>query len=321
MSSTLSVSQLVIGSAPDSFQLDELAALYHGQAERDTRDYVRSWICPSCKKEYKPIENILVDLPPYECKDCGLKNDAVYDWKISKTIFNKVSLDFKIYDQANKRHCTLYAVAAVVDVSRRVEAAKRGILAATPLDVIEMVTVYSDLTGLIFGLEPPEKLYKEYDNAPFVLETFKSPGIPLMIGPYDEMVKKDSADPIPRLRIKSYFSVDASNVPMVTRLLASGYPLVASIRTGCLFEYLKGDQYYYSKREAVLPRRTAENELHSVAVIGCGLASKNNKPEIFYSVRDSKGIEAHSHYQKRNFGGDFYAWSSDVIDLWGLYLA
>lgn len=61
----------VIGPAPEISELDEQAALYRDK--RKAMDYVRNWICPGCRKEYEPIKNMLVDLPPFGCVDCGLK--------------------------------------------------------------------------------------------------------------------------------------------------------------------------------------------------------------------------------------------------------
>ncbi|XP_052138846.1 uncharacterized protein LOC127757388 [Oryza glaberrima] len=298
----------VIGPAPEISELDERAALYRDK--RKAMDYVSNWICPGCRKEYEPIKNMLVDLPPFGCVDCGLKNNAAYEWKITQCTLNGISLDFKTYDQKLEPHCTLYAITAVIDCTRRLEGAQKGFVFSAPFDINEMVETYNKRTGFKLGNEPQDKLYETYDNCPIVMEVLKSDGIAISIGASDV-----TTTPVPRLKIRSYFRVDPKDVLYITRLLAGGFPLVAGIRHGFLFNYLSDGQYYCAP--------TCENtsDAHAVALIGCGVGSNGNKTETFYKVRNSHGIKAHSHYQKREFGGDFIVWSSDVTDVWGLYLA
>ncbi|XP_066161812.1 uncharacterized protein [Oryza sativa Japonica Group] len=311
------VSRCVFGSPPNLSELDELAVLYHEQAARNTRDYVRSWICPDCRKEYKPIQNMLVDLPPFSCDDCGLKNDAAYEWRITQCLINGVSLDFKVYDQNRKPHCTLYSVAATIDATRRVEGAKKGLIISTPLDVPEMAKTYEQVTGFELGKEPPEELFETYDNCSLIMEVVKAHGISFLLGEYDTLLQNKCVDlpPIPRLRIKSYFRVDRNNVLLITRLLASGYPLTAGMLHGTLYWYLKGDQYYYA------PKCATTADAHAITLIGSGLASKNNMPETFYSARDSHGTKSHPDHKMRDFGADFFLWACDITDVWGLTLA
>ncbi|CAN6282592.1 unnamed protein product [Urochloa humidicola] len=302
--------------APDHDALTELNKKFRDDLERDTEDFTKNWRCPSCGDIFPPIKNLLIDLPAYGCDKCKEKNPAGYKWVMTKTKVNNVSLDFMVYNQYDTPYCCLFAVVAAFDGARRLDGALHKVSESGPLDVIKMRNTYEDELGVILGYEG-SRSYDGYDNLPLVLSAFRDYGISYFSETFLDYVGDTQPEPsVPRLYIDSFFKVDHTDILLVTRLIASGFPLVTGTRVGKLYFYLSAEQIYHC------PKGQADAVGgHAFAIIGSGTAPyEKGEVETFYVVRNSKGERGHSCHHKEGFGGDFIIWAKDVRHIWGFYL-
>jgi hypothetical protein len=193
-----------------------------------------------------------------------------------------------------------------------VDGAIHKIMESGPLDVMDMRDVYESKYGFRLGFETKARWYHGFDNLPLVLRAFRDYGITYHS---DTICDNDSKPSIPRLHIRSFFRVDHTDVLLVTRLVASGFPLVTSMLLGPLFFHLKADQVYECSTF------TADAlSGHAVAIIGSGTAFYNGSVQTFYVVRNSHGEKCHSCHNKEGFGADYIVWAKDVRYIWGFYL-
>ncbi|XP_044409604.1 uncharacterized protein [Triticum aestivum] len=132
------------------------------------------------------------------------------------------------------------------------------------------------------------------------------------------------------LRIGGYFHVDPTDTDFITRLIASGFPLVGLIEAGRRFNHIRGREVYVTPQEGTEP-----GMCHTVAIIGSGLELRNvSRPdnrltqpvyETYFVIRDSYGPYAHGS-SARSFahdgvsvGYDFNVWASDLREAWGVW--
>lgn len=201
-------------------------------------------------------------------------------------------------------------------MGRRIKGAFHFTWESAPFDVEEMKATYQTCTGLELGEETPNfihRLFAGYDNTPLVMRTFKHFGIGYLGAHYD----RGASSVVPRLYIDRFFRVDEKDVFLVTRLLASGYPLVTSFLLGQLFTLTNKGQVYLP------PTPYGELGGHAIVLTGSGKAPnpcRGGVVETCYACRNGHGPVAHSDYHKQNFGDDFLIFASDVRFIWGFTL-
>ncbi|KAF8704869.1 hypothetical protein HU200_031109 [Digitaria exilis] len=273
-----------------------------------TKDCKEVWCCPGCKVLFPPRRNLLVDLPEYECPTCHQKNPTAHDWKIPDRVVNGVPLEFMVYDQGATRHCVMYSSVAAMDAARRVQGAVCGISKCTAFDVSSALHTYEKTTGFECGSEPTCTTYGG-DTCPLVLTCLKNHGVPYSRGCLDAI------DSVGCLKIKDYFMVDKTDINLMKRLIASGYPLLSGVNIGSLFQWVSNREVY------ITPTLEQGAASHLLALIGSGIG-RNRKGELetYFIARDSAGCNAHSDYQKQGLGGDMCVWASDLYNVWGFRL-
>ncbi|EMS51492.1 hypothetical protein TRIUR3_20462 [Triticum urartu] len=121
------------------------------------------------------------------------------------------------------------------------------------------------------------------------------------------------ADPPNPCLLSLKFRITIEDTDTIVRLLANGVPLMGALRMGALFAYLKAMQIYYA------PGPYKGLWAHVVVLHGSGFASPKG---TYYTCRNSYGYKVHGYYEKKDTGGDFNIWSSDLYGfVYGCELA
>lgn len=180
-------------------------------------------------------------------------------------------------------YCSAYAVVAAVDFARRVRLAIDRINVLMDLDVPGFLELYRRHTGFNVGQVPNHLLSDGIDNTPIVLTVTMRYGIPCLYGAQDAAPTLEHRV---RISISGYFRVPDGNIDLIRRLLASGFPLLASISVGRLFHFVGDRTVYYAPVE-----NSHCTDFHAIALIGVGLDVRKGLARTFYYVRNSHGLE------------------------------
>ncbi|KAM3298305.1 hypothetical protein ACQJBY_039987 [Aegilops geniculata] len=270
---------------------------------------VKSWRCASCKKLFKSSYNLFVNIPPPRCDDCLTENQASYCWTMTRVIFNTIRVDFPVLYQQRGDLCVIYAFMALVDLLRTLRGSQNGWLEPANLCSFGIEAVYKDVHGVKIGQEKSyyDRRFGRMENL-FACMCLR--GVPLVATKFN-FHRPD----LPRhsLRLKCWFRITIEDTDTIVRLLANGVPLMGALRMGALFEYLKAMQIYY----ALGPYKGLW--AHVVVLHGSGFASPKG---TYYTCRNSYGYKVHGYSEKKDTGGDFNIWSSDLYGfVYGCELA
>lgn len=193
-----------------------------------------------------------------------------------------------------------------MDASIRIEGALRGVTISLPLNIVDLFEKYHPIfpDGVGYEIEEVDR----NSRTPNLLRLAQLLGVkyvcPLGCVPTERVLK-----------LKSWFQLITSRteVDMLVRLIASGFPLLVGMRTGRCFKMTANRELY---------RGPNKKKNHAVLLIGIevnqiflpdettGRTMKVHR--VLFRARDSHGDDAHKCAELTGYGGDVYLLPEDL---------
>ncbi|CAM0907078.1 unnamed protein product [Alopecurus aequalis] len=292
------------GDAPTEAYLNNLARILSVKPEAS------GWVCCRCGHRNDPVDNLLFKLPPLNCSNttvCDGKCPVTPEWSISDCIINEVRTNFLIRDQGPYPTCAAHALLSGMDASLRIHGAIHGRIVSQPLNIVNLFEKYRLKHRVSLGCEGDDDEGKK-SRTPRLLQIAQLEGV-------EYIAPTKSVETRRVLRLKSWFYKNTNgDINFLVRLIASGFPLLASMRTGRCFVMANNGELYMA------PELTVN---HAILLIGCTVkplwlppagADRTNEPveKVFFKARDSKGDRVHVSGGNVGTGGDIYLLPEDL---------
>uniref|UniRef100_A0A453JFM1 Uncharacterized protein n=1 Tax=Aegilops tauschii subsp. strangulata TaxID=200361 RepID=A0A453JFM1_AEGTS len=295
-------------AAPTVEDLDQRALLIRDKFSAD------GWLCPRCYQVNNPIDNLLYRVPAFECtnpNECNAKCPGTVELSITDCIMNTVRTNFLIRSQGDNRNCTAHAVLAGMDAALKIEGALRGVPVLQPLNGTSLLRDYHRFYPDGVGHERQREWrgYRRYEQLLRVAQAF---GVEY-VSPMRTITRA--------LRLQSWFRLTTrqTSLDYLVRLIANGYPLLATMEVGRWFRMAEDGQLYMGP-PAEFPGNHAVLLIGSVArqlVLPNNITGQSEVvPSLLFKARNSHGSTAHRSAAQGGYGGDVYLLAQDL----GAYL-
>ncbi|TVU12550.1 hypothetical protein EJB05_46201 [Eragrostis curvula] len=271
--------------APTHDQLDQLACFYQRQNnEKDAED----WICPNpqCRTANPPVRNVFVNVYHTHCINSTCRKQIIVsqDFKLTDLILNDIDIDFPAYRQ-DDRCCTAFALLTGIDLVRRMKAAV--LYKASdfqPLDPSSLPESFRNHFFVALGFEPGDLYRKRMCN---VMEMAQSDGVKFLRG--DGVFDSQNPDIMP-IKIQDKFYVRQDDTFLMKRLIASGFPLLATILSGNRWSNVGACEVY----NPPLSGYTYGHQVigHAILLHGSG----TDDGGIYFAFRDTGGENCHRRW-------------------------
>uniref|UniRef100_A0A8I6XJL8 Uncharacterized protein n=1 Tax=Hordeum vulgare subsp. vulgare TaxID=112509 RepID=A0A8I6XJL8_HORVV len=290
-------------TAPTEDELNERARLVVEKLSSDP------WICPVCQHVNKPIDNLLFKIPAFKCtnptRNCNAKCPGTVAWSISDCILNTARTHFPIRNQGKHPTCTAHAILAGMDAALRIEGALRGKHVCQPLNDVDLLRKYC--------LSIPDGLGHEAE------QRMKGPRFINLLWIAQAMGVEFVSPPGKRarrvLKLEYWFQlrIRTTSVDYLIRLIANGFPLIATMETGRCFRMVTEGELYrgpnIAKNHAVLLHGTVVRQM----LLPNETTGQNELVQkVLFKARNSHGDKAHSSGAKAGLGGDVYILVEDL---------
>ncbi|KAM3310798.1 hypothetical protein ACQJBY_031466 [Aegilops geniculata] len=322
-------------------QLDERAKL----TDRSRGGPVEAgmWLCPN-KAEHgrnvywknNPSNNFLLNLPPLFCQGCRRVNPRGYRWNTMMFEVRGIPLDCLVHDQGDYNTCVVHAILAAMNFARKIKAAHEyAYFVGQPLSVRSVFAKFTELFQDVFGHEegPAKALVLERERC--IIHILQKYGVKYSA---PSRTKKVGAETQGVLKMGPVFRVSATDIELIIRLLAGGYPLFCGSNIGRRFHLTSGDEIYDAGE-------AAGDDNHCVLLIGSGVlnypgnpiptdgnrhalstwppmnpSTQAKGPRIHLRGRNSWNVTAHGKSSRDGLGGDFNFWADQIedTDVWGI---
>uniref|UniRef100_A0A0A9G5W1 Peptidase C1A papain C-terminal domain-containing protein n=1 Tax=Arundo donax TaxID=35708 RepID=A0A0A9G5W1_ARUDO len=239
---------------------------------RRSRYEAKDWICPKCKKEYKPIKCSLIDVPQLECPICNTQNETNFNFNIMKLHKNRISLRTRVYNQGTTGLCALYASKTQAEIKCRVEGASGCWFHDRTIDEEEMLEMYEREVGKSFGEEDASEQGEV--RVKRMLHTLQK-GVKFKNSRTNKVVK-----------IKEFWRTSKKDFSKICQLLGNGEPLVTYFRAGHNFDELPGNKIYKPPK---LDKGDA-GIAHAVCLVGAGAHGEGECYQRYLWFRNSYGM-------------------------------
>ncbi|XP_048527369.1 uncharacterized protein LOC125506623 [Triticum urartu] len=291
-------------AAPTVEDLDQRALLIRDKFSAE------GWLCPRCYQVNNQIDNLLYRVPAFECTNpdkCNAKCPGTVELSITDCIMNTVRTNFLIRSQGDNRNCTAHAVLAGMDAALKIEGALRGVPVLQPLNGTSLLRDYHRFypDGVGHEREREWRGYRRYEQLLRVAQAF---GVEY-VSPMRTITRA--------LRLQSWFRLTTRQTSMdyLVRLIANGYPLLATMEIGRWFR-MAADGHLYMGPPAEFPGNHAVLLIGSVArqvVLPNNITRQSEVvPSLLFKARNSNGSTAHRSAAQGGYGGDVYLLAQDL---------